>query len=176
MISERKTGLKVILWVLLVLNMAAIFLMSARTADESTVQSDVFAEVPMAAYDSAHPEDAGNEDVFWLFQKIVRKIAHFLEFAELAVWAVGLAVIYDLKLPYLTGAAFSAVYATTDELHQLFVPGREGKVTDWLIDTAGAITAAVILRAIIIVSRKRRNNCKPDDSRAIISPEQKKPE
>ena len=27
----------------------------------------------------------------------------------------------------------------TDELHQLFVSDRAGRVTDWLIDSAGAV-------------------------------------
>ena len=34
-------------------------------------------------------------------------------------------------------AAFALAYAATDEFHQLFVPGREGKMTDVLIDGGG---------------------------------------
>ena len=33
----------------------------------------------------------------------------------------------------------SSLYAVTDELHQLFVSDRAGRVTDWLIDSAGAV-------------------------------------
>ncbi|MFP3514028.1 VanZ family protein, partial [Peribacillus sp. SIMBA_075] len=34
--------------------------------------------------------------------------------------------------------AFSAFYAATDEVHQLFIPGRSGEARDVLIDSTGA--------------------------------------
>ncbi len=33
---------------------------------------------------------------------------------------------------------FVILYAVSDEVHQLFVPGRGGQLTDVIIDTAGA--------------------------------------
>ena len=38
------------------------------------------------------------------------------------------------------------LYAITDEFHQTFVDGRIGTSRDVLIDTAGALTAAVLIR------------------------------
>ncbi len=35
----------------------------------------------------------------------------------------------------------ASVYGATDELHQLFVPGRDSDVFDWLADTLGAMVA-----------------------------------
>jgi VanZ family protein len=40
---------------------------------------------------------------------------------------------------------FSALYAGTDEFHQTFVTAREGRVTDVLIDSLGAIAAMLVL-------------------------------
>ena len=37
-----------------------------------------------------------------------------------------------------------SLYAATDELHQLFVPGRNCDVLDWLADSAGAVLLAAI--------------------------------
>ena len=37
------------------------------------------------------------------------------------------------------------LYASTDEFHQLFVPGREGTFRDVLIDTSGAIIAIIFI-------------------------------
>ncbi len=34
---------------------------------------------------------------------------------------------------------FTYIYGITDEIHQSFVPGREGKFTDTLFDLAGAL-------------------------------------
>ena len=42
------------------------------------------------------------------------------------------------------------IYASTDEIHQLFVGGRSGRFTDVLIDTAGGfigIMAAAFIAA-----------------------------
>lgn len=43
---------------------------------------------------------------------------------------------------------FSMLYACTDEFHQIFVPGRACRAADVLIDTAGALTGAVIANRI----------------------------
>ena len=41
--------------------------------------------------------------------------------------------------------AFVAVYAASDEIHQLFVPHREGKISDVIIDTTGAAIGLLLL-------------------------------
>ena len=48
-------------------------------------------------------------------------------------WAVRLAVL------------LSTVYAISDEVHQLYVPGRNGRVGDVVIDVCGVLLAAVVL-------------------------------
>ena len=145
-----------ILWVLLLLNMAAIFLMSSKTSKESTVTSDAVLAKPMEVYETVHPEKAGDEQVYWWFQFLVRKAAHVAEFAALCVWATGLLLSYRRHLAYLTGSCFTALYAAGDELHQLLVPGRECKVTDWLFDCLGAVIGLLIVLLIVKCLRKRR--------------------
>jgi VanZ family protein len=41
----------------------------------------------------------------------------------------------------------ASAYAVTDELHQTAVEGRHGTALDWAIDTAGALAAALAIRA-----------------------------
>lgn len=68
------------------------------------------------------------------------------------------------KLGYrgLFAAVFSCIYASSDEIHQLFVPGRAGQVRDVLIDTSGAVAGillAILIRKIWLKSReKNRDN------------------
>ena len=70
---------------------------------------------------------------------VLRKLAHFAEFAVLgalllrAVGREGAAVV------------LGSIYAATDELHQMFVPGREASPLDWAIDTAGVVAGVVAL-------------------------------
>jgi len=63
--------------------------------------------------------------------------------------------------PLLFAGAVAAVYAGSDEIHQIFVPGRCATLVDWLADVAGvvAVSAAVAawtrLRGRVDLSRDR---------------------
>jgi VanZ family protein len=85
----------------------------------------------------------------------VRKCAHLTEYAVLAFlfWrALRRPVKRDPRSWSWrqAGAAvlLVAVYASTDEFHQRFVPSRDASVRDVLIDTTGAILGMLLLRAI----------------------------
>jgi VanZ family protein len=44
----------------------------------------------------------------------------------------------------LIAAVLISVGAALDELHQLFIPGRDAEVLDWLSDTLGAATGLTV--------------------------------
>lgn len=50
--------------------------------------------------------------------------------------------------------AFAVAFAASDEWHQTFVPGRDGCVRDVLIDTGGALLAALCWSAASRVRRR----------------------
>jgi len=59
-------------------------------------------------------------------------------------WLAGMTVRKgDARLPrwqqWAAPAAFVAVYGATDEVHQLFVPGRFCALSDWIADVAGGV-------------------------------------
>ncbi len=94
---------------------------------------------------------------------VVRKFAHMTEYAVLAILTfVALRgttrrmAEHRVSLSQgrtLAGAfTVAAVYAATDEFHQLFIPGRTGTPKDVLIDSAGA---AIGLALAWLVSRRR---------------------
>lgn len=82
--------------------------------------------------------------------KVVRKGAHMTEYAVLAVllycWIGCFQNVWWKQL--LTACAMAALYACSDEIHQLFVQGRAGRVSDVLIDTAGAVLGTLIFVGI----------------------------
>ena len=51
--------------------------------------------------------------------------------------------------------AIAAVYAATDEFHQIFVPGRSCDPADWLVDVAAAAIAACIFAAVLNGNKRR---------------------
>lgn len=84
------------------------------------------------------------EETIELVHHIIRKCAHFCEYAMLGflAWRV---VHRDLSLSfpsagrqYWLALLFCALYAASDEFHQSFVPTRQPAVLDVMLDTCGA--------------------------------------
>jgi VanZ family protein len=75
----------------------------------------------------------------------VRKAAHFTEYFILfLLWFNLLHDKFGLKkaIGYSIAAVF--LYSVTDELHQMFVPGRAARIADVMIDLSGGCAAAAI--------------------------------
>ena len=60
----------------------------------------------------------------------------------------------SFALRIVCATAICALYASTDEFHQLFVPGRAGMLSDVGIDTLGAFVG--ILLAFLVMTRRRK--------------------
>jgi VanZ family protein len=94
---------------------------------------------------SAQPKgglpDYGEED--FLF----KKIAHILEYGLLAALMLrGVKSDAKIRISHLfTSFALTALYAVSDEVHQLFVPGREGRILDVVFDSLGATISLSLL-------------------------------
>ena len=71
----------------------------------------------------------------------VRKLAHMTEYGILCLLACAFVRGYsgDWKVCGISAVAVAVLYAATDEIHQLFVPGRAGRFSDVCIDTLGAV-------------------------------------
>ena len=90
----------------------------------------------------------------------VRKAAHATEYAVLGILVLVRCKYqkkWNRKRMILTAWGISTMYAATDEIHQLFVPGRACMVTDVMIDSAGALTGILFASALaaIIIGRNR---------------------
>lgn len=73
----------------------------------------------------------------------VRKTAHFMIYAILAVLVYNLMASYGIKRSkvVLFAALVCLAYAVSDEIHQVYVPGRAGQIKDVLIDFSGSALA-----------------------------------
>ena len=82
-----------------------------------------------------------------LIDQIGRKVIHLAEYALLCLlWWRALTTSTNRRRAALLAFVIASAYAVTDEYHQTFVEGRHGTPVDWLIDSAGAATAALWLR------------------------------
>lgn len=87
---------------------------------------------------------------------ITRKIAHILLFASLgASWVYYLRTLGRFTPGFTVFGAFmiTAIYAVLDELHQTFVPGRAGLMTDVLIDSGAAVIGVALFSSIYYATR-----------------------
>lgn len=128
---------KILFWTVALLWMALIFHLSHQPATESNALSTGITEVLVKTVEKVAPN--ANIDIQSL-NNIVRKNAHFLAYLVL-----GVLVINALRRSGVVGSrivvlalGFCVLFAISDEVHQLFVPGRGGQVSDVLIDSAGA--------------------------------------
>ncbi len=86
---------------------------------------------------------------FGLIHHLVRKSAHFLEYAILsALWfralRLGLPSLWQIRWA-LVGLVMSLSVAILDELHQSFVPSRTSSPHDVLLDFCGALFAQLLI-------------------------------
>ncbi len=99
-----------------------------------------------------------SEDQLALAHFVVRKLAHFAEYAVLSLLAARAFSDSSHKLLrahwFLFALLLVILYALSDELHQYFVPSRTGSIYDSLIDMAGGLTALTLLA--LRRRRKRR--------------------
>ena len=75
------------------------------------------------------------------YQPFVRKGAHFSIYATLGISLTSFLCTYDIdnkkKLIFALWIGF--IYAMSDEIHQTFVPGRSGQMTDVMLDSLGIL-------------------------------------
>lgn len=145
-----------ILIVLLILTFTVIFNFSSQNREESTGTSSKVTEFltkHIKLIQKLEPEQ--REEILEKIEKVVRKLAHFSIYTVVGILMMSLMSTYNIKtmnkiwISLLVGL----IYATSDEIHQYFVPGRSAMVTDVLIDTLG-VTFGIIL---VIIAKKLYN-------------------
>lgn len=80
-----------------------------------------------------------------------KKTAHLVEYAILTV------LIFRATKNIKLSIILSILYAASDEFHQSFIPGREPRVRDVIIDATGS-TIGVILWSKLYLKTKTRPN------------------
>lgn len=126
----------VLAWTLLILWMLFIFIMSSFNGIMSSNQSGSIAVLIYNLFDISDTEKVSF---------IIRKCAHVSEFFILCILVINLVSKYNVKHIYLISFIICVLYASSDEFHQLFVPGRSGQVTDVLIDMIGVILGLLLV-------------------------------
>lgn len=146
-ISEYRKRKRVCL-VLALCWMAVIFIFSARNADLSSQDSMsigiFFGRLIMPSF-----SDMDTQMQISFADQVdhpIRKLAHVTEYAILGFLLTGSYADCGKKRrkAWLAPAVTGSLYAVSDELHQMFVPGRSCEIRDMLIDSSGVILGVCV--------------------------------
>ncbi len=144
------TGVLVIVW------MAVIFAFSAQDATESSRTSQSVSYRIAKWQDRFFHQGKTEEELLQQaegMQLIIRKGAHMSEYALLAMLlGVHLGCYpFPKRKAFLLAFGITVCYAASDEFHQVFVPGRAGRLTDVGIDSIGGLAGSL---AVFLFNRK----------------------
>lgn len=134
--------------------MGFIFLMSAQNAYDSGNSSGSILNFIIGLFDKNFKFLSENEKLIIIdkYQFFIRKTAHFTIYAALGCFWFGFFSTFNrFKKHFLMFFSLLCTffYAITDEIHQSFVPGRSGQITDVLIDTFGGLAGVLVMYLIL---------------------------
>ncbi len=157
MLSNKKQIRILVSWTAVLCLFILIFTLSSQPAAQSDGLSKKVTKMMIKTVERIAPSGVGDQSVDDLVEKfnhIVRKNAHFFAYLVLGILMVNLLRRVGIKgfKVFVLALAICILYAISDEVHQLFVPGRGAQVKDVLIDSAGAMVG-VGLYAVVLMMR-----------------------
>lgn len=140
MANKRKVAL-IIFLALTIVWMGLVFYLSSENADASSKTSQAFLDKLIAMF---------NIKTRTTLEGTIRTWAHFVLYLLGGLVSSGFFVFWlmEHKKKFLYCSAFGVLYAISDEIHQLFVPGRAFEVKDIVIDCAGFLLGVVVVGAM----------------------------
>lgn len=141
---------KIVLIILIIIWMSIIFLYSNMSGSESLEHSNGFIENTLLKIIEFFNDDLcmeNKEILVDMFSTPVRKLAHIFVYFILGILLYSLFTCYEFsnKKIFIFTILICFLYACSDEIHQLLVNGRAGKLIDVLIDTFGSFISCIFM-------------------------------
>lgn len=158
--DKKEKIIKIINIILVIIWMIIVFCFSAQVGDDSSnISGNTLRRI--ITFINSNISEIELERLVEIFQPVIRKFAHY------TMYTIGGFLIYNQQVQYkntkkkqiVISALIGIGYAITDEIHQLFVPGRSGRFFDIGIDSLGVISGIliyIILEKIINYVKTRR--------------------
>lgn len=134
----------VIIW------MIFIFYMSGKTGQESSGQSGKISLFITNLLEKVRQDPAQEmQNLQDILELVIRKAAHMTEYVILFLLSylatVKISMIQSRFYNRSIAVLISLLYACSDEMHQLLVPGRSGRMIDVGIDMAGVLIVLICM-------------------------------
>lgn len=138
---------KRVIWIILIIFwMAGIYLLSAQPVMQSNRLSEDIAIVVMRVIKRVIPTATIE---LGPLNNVIRKSAHFFAYlmlGALSTKALAVLRVRSRGLQIALAWVLCAGFAVSDEIHQLYVPGRGGQVRDVILDVCGATVGIAIVQ------------------------------
>ncbi len=147
----NKNIIRVILIILLFWTFTIIFGFSNQNGEESgSISQKITNIVTQNINFIQRLENTQKQKVLFKIEYIIRKIAHFSLYTIVGILLMSLLCTYNLKnkTKIYVSTIIGLIYASTDEIHQIFVPDRSPAFTDVIIDTLGVIFGIILVNLI----------------------------
>lgn len=145
---------RIIFMMMLISTFCVIFQFSAQDgAKSSSVSTKVTNKIVDVISKVKHVSSQDRTRYVNKLQPYVRKLAHFSIYTLVGFSIMGFFCTFDIRNKYklLWSLLIGIVYASSDEIHQSFTPGRSPRLFDVGIDTLGVITGIFIMIFLIII-------------------------
>lgn len=155
---NNKNIIITISWILVLIHCGIIFQFSSRPAVESKELSGKITEIIVDTVERVAPNRLTELD-FKRAHHLIRKNAHFFAYLILGILVINALRRSGIK-SIIVAFLMCVLYAISDEIHQIFIPGRSGEVRDVLIDSLGAMVGILIYIGVGRVFNKSQNGQK----------------
>lgn len=157
----KKNILRIILILLLLGTFYIIFGFSSQDGEKSgSISRRITEKIATLIPQIQKENEIEKENIMNTMESIIRKMAHFSIYTAVGLLLMSLVSTYNIKeknrliITLITGI----IYASSDEIHQSFVPGRSPMITDVVIDTMGVILGILLIILGKKIIKKYREN------------------
>lgn len=132
-------------FVLTIMCMILIFSFSSKNSTSSDYTSKGLINQGISIYEKVFDCHVEHSVLVRKLNGPIRKLAHYSIYFLLGVFVYLLLFYSNIKHAGIFTFIVCFIYAVMDEVHQLYVPGRTGRVFDVMIDSSGVVAAIFIL-------------------------------
>lgn len=162
----KRTLFRITMLILLGLTFISIFNFSNQDGQASSGLSKKVARkiVDVFPYTKNLSEKTKNK-IVEKTQPIIRKGAHLSIYTLVGIFIMSFISTYKIHLKYkfLISILVGLVYASSDEIHQSFIPGRTASIIDVGIDTTGILLGIILVLIVISVYKaltEKKTKCR----------------
>lgn len=139
-----------------ILCMIIIFMFSNQVSSDSNNLSKNIINSLINLFENIFNKNFDNEKIINYLNLPIRKLAHFTIFLTLSFCLINLFESIKVKHVFIFTIIICFIYASFDELHQMFIDERTSSVIDVITDMSGSIFAIFLKKVYNTMKQKGR--------------------